>query len=296
VTAGTGAARSNNALGALFILLATLCYASMDAISKFLVADYAVIQIMWVRCALIFLFSWIIIRRQGLVKALRSERPWLQFARSLILLIESAIFVLAFRYLPLADAHALAATSPLMVIALGVLFLGEKAGLARWLAVAVGFGGVLLIIQPGLRTLDWPVLLPLGGAVLWAIYQILTRLAARCDSPDTSLIWAAVVPLIATTFVGPIGWQWPTATAWILMVLISAIGAVGNYAMIKALDHAEAGAVQPYNYTLLVWATVLGIVMFGDFPDGWTILGAAIVVASGLYTWHHDRQIAATRS
>ena len=112
MTAGTGAARSNNALGALFILLATLCYASMDAISKFLVADYAVIQIMWVRCALIFLFSWIIVRRQGLAKALRSERPWLQFARSLILLIESAIFVLAFRYLPLADAHALAATSP----------------------------------------------------------------------------------------------------------------------------------------------------------------------------------------
>jgi drug/metabolite transporter (DMT)-like permease len=296
VTAGTGVARPNNALGALFILLATLCYASMDAISKFLVADYAVIQIMWVRCALIFLFSWIIIRRQGLAKALRSERPWLQFTRSLILLIESAIFVLAFRYLPLADAHALAATSPLMVIALGVLFLGEKAGLARWLAVAVGFGGVLLIIQPGLRAIDWPVLLPLGGAVLWAIYQILTRLAARHDSPDTSLIWAAVVPLIATTFVGPIGWQWPTATAWILMVVISAIGAVGNYAMIKALDHAEAGAVQPYNYTLLVWATVLGVVVFGDFPDGWTILGAAIVVASGLYTWHHDRQIAATRS
>ena len=168
VTAGTGAARPNNALGALFILLATLCYAGMDAISKFLVADYAVIQIMWVRCALIFLFS---LGHRAPPRAASercaSERPWLQFARSLILLIESAIFVLAFRYLPLADAHALAATSPLIVIALGVLFLGEKAGLARWLAVAVGFAGVLLIIQPGLRTVDWPVLLPLGrrGAV-----------------------------------------------------------------------------------------------------------------------------------
>ena len=109
--------------------------------------------------------------------------------------------------------------------------------------------------------------------------------------PDTSLIWAALVPLIATTFVGPIGWQWPTTAVWILMALISLIGAVGNYAMIKALDYAEAGAVQPYNYTLLVWATLLGVVMFGDVPDGWTIVGAAIVVASGLYTWHHDRRI-----
>lgn len=282
-------ARTNNALGALFILLATLCYASMDAISKFLVADYAVIQIMWIRCALIFVFSWIIVRRQGLIGALRTPRPWLQIVRSLILIIESAIFVLAFRYLPLADAHAVAAISPLLVIALGVSFLGEKAGLERWLAVAAGFVGVLLIIRPGLRSIDWPVLLPLIGAVLWAAYQILTRLAARHDSADTSLIWAALVPLIATTFVGPIGWQWPTATAWILMVLISAIGAAGNYAMIKALDHAEAGAMQPYNYTLLVWATLLGVLMFGDVPDGWTILGAAIVVASGLYTWHHDR-------
>src|SRR4029450_2796251 len=128
---------------------------------------------MWVRCGLIFLFSWVIIRRRGLVKALRSERPWLQFARSLILLIESAIFGLAFRHLPLADAHALAATSPLIVIALGVLFLGEKAGLARWLAVAAGFAGVLLIIQPGLRTVDWPVLLPPGGSGRWGGDQIL---------------------------------------------------------------------------------------------------------------------------
>lgn len=289
MTASTGAARTNNALGALFILLATLCYASMDAISKFLVADYAVGQIMWIRCALIFLFSWFIVRRRGLVGALRTTQPWLQIVRSLILIIESAIFVLAFRYLPLADTHAVAATSPLLVIALGVLFLGEKAGPARWLAVAAGLVGVLMIIRPGLRTLDWPVLLPLIGAALWATYQILTRLAARNDSADTSLIWAALVPLIATTFVGPIGWQWPTPFAWILMALISAIGAVGNYALIKALDYAEAGAVQPYNYTLLVWATLLGVVVFGDVPDGWTILGAAIVVASGLYTWHHDR-------
>lgn len=283
----------NNAVGALFTVLATLCYAGMDAISKFLVADYAVGQIMWIRCALIFLFCWAIVRRRGLIGALRTTNPRLQIARSLILIIESAVFVLAFRYLPLADAHAVAATSPLLVIALGVLLLGEKAGPARWLAVAAGFVGVLLIIRPGLRDLDWPVLLPLIGAVLWATYQILTRLAARHDSADTSLIWAALVPLIATTFVGPIGWQWPTATAWILMALISVVGAVGNYAMIKALDHAEAGAIQPYNYTLLVWATLLGVVMFGDVPDGWTILGAAVVVASGLYTWHHDRQAAA---
>ena len=100
----------------------------------------------------------------------------------------------------------------------------------------------------------------------------------------------ALVALVATTFVGPIDWQWPTARVWALMVIIAALGAVSHYALIKALDYAEAGAVQPYSYTLLVWATVLGVVVFGDVPDGWTIAGAAIVVASGLYTWHHDRR------
>lgn len=281
----------NNALGALLTMLAMLCFAVMDAISKFLVADYAVGQMMWIRYILVFLFAWFIVRRQGLRNALRTKRPGLQIVRSLVAVVEGGMFVLAFRYLPLADTHAIAATSPLIVIALGVAFLGERAGPARWLAVVAGFIGVMMIIRPGLRTLDWPVLLPLVGAAMWAGYQVMTRLASRSDSADTSLIWSVLVALVVTTFVGPIDWQWPTAGAWGLMVIIAFIGAIAHYALIKALDYAEAGAVQPYSYTLLVWAALLGAVVFGDVPDGWTILGAAIVVASGLYTWHHDRRV-----
>lgn len=282
----------NNALGALLTMLAMLCFAAMDSITKFLVTDYPVGQMMWVRSFFVFLFACFIVRRQGVRAALHTPQPGLQFVRCLVAVIESAIFVLAFRYLPLADTHAIAATSPLIVIALGVAFLGEKAGPARWLAVLAGFAGVLLIVRPGLRDLDWPVLLPLGGAVLWAGYQVLTRLAARRDSPDTSLLWSALVALLATTLVGPIGWQWPSASAWALMILIALLGAIASYALIRALDYAEAGAVQPYSYTLLVWAAVFGFVVFGDMPDGWTIAGAAIVVASGLFTWHHDRRMA----
>jgi len=286
------AGSKNNALGALLTMLAMLCFAGMDSIAKFLVADYPVGQMMWIRYILVFLFACFIVRRQGVRAALRTRQPGLQVIRSLVAVIESAIFVLAFRYLPLADTHAVAATSPLIVIALGVLFLGEKAGPARWLAVVAGFLGVLLIVRPGFRALDWPVLLPLVGAVLWAGYQVLTRLAARQDSPDTSLLWSALVALIATTLVGPIGWQWPSAMAWVLMIVIALVGAVAHYALIKALDYAEAGAVQPYSYTLLVWATVFGFVVFGDWPDGWTIGGALVVVASGIFTWHHDRRVA----
>jgi drug/metabolite transporter (DMT)-like permease len=277
-------------------MLAMLCFAGMDAISKSLVADYAVTQMMWIRSALFFLFAWFVVRKQGLRAAVRSARPGLQVVRSLVAIVEGGVFVLAFRYLPLADTHAVAATSPLIVIALGVLFLGERAGLARWLAVAAGFVGVLLIVRPGFRTIEWPLLLPLAGALLWASYQLLTRLNSRFDSPSTSLLWSAIVAFIATSFVGPIDWTWPTPAAWALMVVISLIGAIAHYALIKALDYAEAGAVQPYAYTLLVWATSLGWLVFGDVPDGWTILGATIVVASGLYTWRHDRRLAAQKA
>ena len=274
-------------------MLAMLCFAAMDTISKWLVTDYSVGQMMWIRYALLCLFAWFVVRRRGFITAFRSQRPGLQLLRSLIALIEGAMFVLAFRYLPLADVHAVGATSPLIVIALGVLFLGERAGLARWLAVGAGFLGVLLIVRPGFRTFDWPVLLPLVGAALWAGYQVLTRLAARYDAPDTSLLWSAFVALVATSFVGPLGWVWPTPIAWTLMVIVAGMGAVAHYALIKALDYAEAGSVQPYAYTLLVWVALLGFLVFGDVPDGWTILGAAIVVASGLYTWRHDRRYSA---
>jgi drug/metabolite transporter (DMT)-like permease len=282
--------KNKSSLGALLTMLAMLCFASMDAISKSLVVDYPVGQLMWVRSGLLCLFAALVAWPRGVVTALKSRRPGLQIFRSLVAVFEGAAFVLAFRYLPLADTHAVAATSPLIVIALGVLFLGERAGAARWLAVGAGFVGVLLIVRPGFRTLDWPLLLPLGGAVLWAGYQLLTRLNARFDAPDTSLLWSAIVGFVATSFVGPVEWVWPTHLAWALMIAIAFIGAVAHYALIKALDFAEAGSVQPYSYTLLVWAAVMGWLVFGDVPDHWTIIGAVIVVLSGLYTWHHDRR------
>jgi drug/metabolite transporter (DMT)-like permease len=267
-----------------------LGFASMDTITKWMVADYSVGQMMWVRYAVFCLFAWAVVRRRGLRAAARSARPGLQFGRALLAVIESAVFVLAFRYLPLADTHAVAATSPLIVIALGVLFLGERAGPARWAAVGAGFVGVLLIVRPGFRELDWPLLLPVAGAILWGAYQILVRLCSRTDTPDTTLVWSAFVAFGATTLIGPWQWIWPDAKGWALLLAIASLGALAHYSLIKALDYAEAGAVQPYSYTLLVFVTILGAIVFGDIPDNWTLAGAAVIVASGLYTWHHERR------
>jgi len=293
VTTSRAPARPNNtSLGALYTVLAMLGFACMDAISKWVVADYAIGQMMWIRYGVFCLFAWLVVRRKGLVAAARSRRPWLQAARAVLAVVESAIFVLAFFYLPLADTHALASTSPLIVIALGAVFLGERADATRWLAVAAGFLGMLLIVRPGFRTLDWPMVLPLLAAVLWAVYQVLVRLCTREDSADTTLVWSAFAAFAATTLVGPWQWQWPDALGWTLLIVMAVLNALANYALIKALDHAEAGAVQPYAYTLLVWVTALGVVVFGDFPDTWTILGAAVIVASSLYAWYRDRRAA----
>ncbi len=283
---------SRPALGALFTVLAMFGFASMDAMSKWIVADYAITQVLWIRYAIFCAFAWFVVRRTGLRSAARSRRPWLQGGRALLAVVESAVFVLAFAYLPLADTHAIAATSPLIVIALGVLFLGERAGTARWIAVGAGFVGVVLIVRPGFQKLDWTLLLPLLGAALWGGYQILVRLCSRDDPPETTLVWSAFVALAATTLTGPLQWRWPDAPGWSLLVAIALVGALAHYALIKALDFAEAGSVQPYSYTLLVWATVLGALVFGDIPDGWTLLGAAVIVGSGLYTWNHDRRAA----
>ena len=257
-------------------MLAMLCFAGMDAISKWLVADYAISQMMWIRYGVFCLFAWLVVRRQRPARR-RSARggPGCRSARSLLAVIESAIFVLAFRYLPLADAHAIAATSPLIVIALGVLFLGERAGLARWLAVAAGFAGVLLIVQPGFRTFDWPLLLPLVGAVLWAGYQILTRLCsrARFARHDADLVGVRRLRRHHAGRADRAG-NGRTPSAWTLMVAIVAAGRAGALcadqgARLCRGERRAALQLHPAGLGRRSWA----LVVFGDIPDHWTIAG-----------------------
>ncbi len=274
-------------LAALLTCLAMAGFASMDAMSKFLVRDYPIVQTLWVRYVIFTCFALLIAGRNA---SLRSVRPCLQAGRGVLALVENGVFVLAFAYLPLADTHAIAATSPLLVIALSMAFLGEKAGLHHWLSVLAGFAGVLLIIRPGFQTMSWPLAIPLAGALLWAIYQVLTRLTARGDRMETTLLWTAVSGLACTTLLVPWFWVPPSPGAWVLLACVGALGSLSHFALIKALDHAEAGSVQPYAYTLLLWATMLGLLVFGDVPDRWTMTGAGIVVLSGLYTWHRGQR------
>lgn len=282
----------NASLGAIFTVLAMLGFASMDALSKLLVVNYSVGQLLWVRYGVFCVFAWLVVRRRGVRRAFITRQPVTQIFRALLAVVESGVFVLAFRYLSLATTHAVAATSPLIVVVLGVLLLNEKAGLGRWIAVGTSFVGTILIVQPGFRAFDWPSMLPLTGAFLWAGYQILLRICARTDSPDTTLVWSASVAFITTTFVGPWQWLWLDVTGWTLLLGTAVLNALSHYALIRALDFAEASSIQPYSYTLLVWVTILGILIFGDYPSRHVLLGALIIVASGIYSWWSDRKAA----
>ncbi len=283
-------AERHTSLGALLMSLSMLGFAAMDAMSKFLVTDYPIVQTLWIRYLVYAVFAIMVTRKAGVRRMAISRRPWLQAARSLLAVIEGAIFVLAFAFLPLAETHAIAATSPLIVIALSAPLLRERVGLHRWLAVGAGFIGVLLIIRPGFEALTWPLALPLLGAFLWGLYQIMVRMCARDDAPETTLLWSAFIGLAAISVVAPFYWRTPDLLAATLMFGIGVLGALSHFALIKALDFAEASAVQPYGYTLLVWAAVLGALVFGDIPAIWTVIGGVVVVLSGLYTWDQDRR------
>ena len=275
--------------GILCALAAWLLFAGMDACSKLLAADYSIIQILWVRfVALTVIAAWLA-HRQGGNASLRTRHIWLQGARSLLLVVEIGLFILTITVLPLANAHAIMAVTPLLVTALSVPILGEQVGLRRWSAIAVAFAGVLIILRPGLGVVQPMALVALLCALMFAIYQILTRIVGRDDPPMTTLFYTAVIGAIGLTVIGPFYWVSPDAAGWALFGLVALLGASGHFLLIKALQLAPASVLQPFSYTMLVWATVVGFLVFGNLPDLATVAGAAIIAASGIYTFARER-------
>jgi peptidylprolyl isomerase len=233
-------------LAVALMLAAMLAFAAMDGLSKTLANDLAIAQILWVRYIFYILFAAAMLRRPGMTAVLKQTRqPWLQAGRALLIILENAVFVLAFTMMPLADMHAIAAASPLIVVALSVPMLGEQVGIRRWTAVLVGFLGVLVIVRPGFQTLDWRFVIAVTGTAMWALYQILVRMCARTDSSNTTWAWTAAIGLVATSVVGPFTWTWPDPHGWLLLAGIAVLGTLGHLALIKALCRGgRAAALQ----------------------------------------------------
>lgn len=278
-------------LGIALIISAMFVFALQDGITKHLATTYAAPQILWIRFSFFVLFALAYsMRTKPLRACLTSNAPVLQIIRSLMIVAEIGIFILAVRHLPLAETHALFATFPLMVTAIAAIFLKEAVGIRRWSAIIVGLMGVMIILRPGTDAIAPAALLALLCAFMFAGYQVMTRLVSKYDDSETSITYMAVVGLIVMTILGPFYWRAPTADDWVLLLILAVTAALGHFLLIKALEFAPASLLQPFNFTLLVFASTVGYFAFGDVPDVWTVVGATVIVSSGIYTVLRERK------
>jgi drug/metabolite transporter (DMT)-like permease len=280
-------------VGIAWMCTSMFLFVCLDATARHLTQSYSVTQILWVRFVIFVAFAAVLIGPGKLAGAFRSRRPLLQLVRAVLMLFEIGTFTLAFRYLPVADVHAVAASTPLMVTALAVIFLGERVGLRRWVAVLIGFAAVVVILRPGFKELHWYHLIPVAGATFWAVYQVMIRIVSRTDSSRTTLAYTAVVGAVIMTLIGPFDWRPPDLEGWGFLLLSGLLGAGAHYSLILALGAAPASHVQPFIYTTFLWALVVGLIAFGEFPDAITIGAAAVIIAVGLYVMDRERRLAA---
>ena len=265
-------------------------FSLMDTIAKYLSRWYPVPGIVWARYAmnLVILLAWLAAR--GELKRIATKRPGIQIARGLLLAVATSIYFTSLTVLPLADAVAIAFVLPLFVAALAVPMLNERLDGPRLAAIAVGFAGALVVVRPGSSVFTVYALLPMGMAFCNALYQILTRKVAGLEHPLTSLIWGAIVGAALLSLVLPFAWKTPDqASHWALLFVIGICASVGHYLLIRAYDYASASLLAPYTYSGLVWAMALGFVVFGNFPDGWALVGMGIIVAAGLFLVSRQR-------
>ncbi|MDJ0821739.1 MAG: DMT family transporter [Paracoccaceae bacterium] len=286
------AQQQNTQLGIWLMVATTFVFAMQDGISRHLAAEYNVFMVVMIRYWFFAAFVMTIASRQagGLRQAAATRQPFLQAFRGALLAAEIMVMVLAFVYLGLVESHAVFACYPLLIAALSGPILGERVGWRRWTAIGVGFVGVIIILQPDRGVFSPYAIIPLIAALMFALYGLLTRYAARQDSAATSFFWTGTVGAVVATAVGVWFWQNMTPTDWIWMAALCVTGATGHYLLIKTYEVAEASAVQPFAYLQLPFASGLGILVFDETVRMNVILGASLIVAAGLFTLWRARQ------
>ena len=281
--------------GIVLMCAAVAVLAVMAAIFKHLAPDYPAVQIVWARYFFHFALVLVLVPRR-IPRLLVSQRKDLQVLRSVLMLGATACSVVGVRYLPLADFAAIGFVAPLLVALLSIVVLGETVGVRRWTSLFIGFAGVLIVVRPGAGVMNWAAALPIGMALCYASYQIITRGIRELADPFTSLIYTAFVGAVATSAVLPFVWVPPDLEGWALMICVGVFGGFGHLALIRAYKITTASLLAPFGYTNLLWAAVLGIVMFNDIPDYWTLFGGAVIAASGLYVVQRERVAAGSRA
>lgn len=277
--------------GIVLIVLATFLFASHDALSKYLSGFFPVIMVVWARYLIhTLLMAGIFLPQSGL-RVLRSKRPLLQLMRALCLLSTSLLFTSALLFIPLAEATAVNFLAPVLVTALSVPLLGEQVTRGQWLAVICGFVGVLIIVHPGGELFTPAVLLPFCSALFFCFYQLLTRKLAEHDSPTTSNFFAGLCNTLVMTALVPFFWQTPGFLHGFLMLALGACGMSAHLFLTQAFRHAAPALLAPFGYCQIVFAGLLGWLLFGHAPSLITQVGIAVICLSGLAAaWQQRRR------
>ena len=281
--------RHRRLVGIALMGAAVACFACLDTTAKWLSGSLHPLLIVWARFLSSVLLVSVFVNPWTTPGLLRTRRPWLQVGRAFLLFGSTALNVFALQHLQVAQTTSIVFAMPLLVALVAGPLLGEWVGPRRLAAVAVGFVGVLVITRPGFGGLHPAAFLSLAGTVCYALYSISTRLLASSDSTATTLFYSGLPGVLLVTPVLPWIWSSPSPLVALMMVAIGAFGAIGHCLLILAHALAPAGTLAPFTYTQILWAFAFGYLLFGDVPDGWTLLGAAIVIASGLYLLYRER-------
>ena len=266
-------------------------FVSMDVMSKYMMQSYPVVQVMWAR--FFFHLCWVMVFMTiaGQIK-IRSNRPHLQVIRSVLLLGVTFFFFQGINTVQIATASVIMFLAPILVVVLAIPILKEKVGIRRGISVLVGFVGALVVVRPGMIGFEPGMTFLLVAAFCHAFYLLATREVRDIDGPLVSLFYTGAFGAVVTSTIVPFYWVWPAATDWLLFVGIGFFGSVSHLCLIRAFSAAPASVVAPFTYSALLWSTSLGYLVFGDLPDRWVMLGAVLIVASGLYIFFREEALA----
>lgn len=285
--------QDNTRLGILLMCLTTFVFAMQDGISRLLAEEYNTFLVVMIRYWFFALFVIAVSARRagGLKRAIATRHPWIQVFRGVLLALEICVTVVSFTLLGLTETHAIFISYPLMIAALSGPLLGEKVGWRRWAAIGAGAVGVMIILQPGTGVFSPVAAIPLLGAVMFAVYGLVTRYVSRNDPSHVSFFYTGTVGAVVMTAIGLFYWQPLAPSDWLWMGALCISGAFGHWLLIKTYELAEASAVQPFAYLQLPFASALGMVAFGETLRSNVAIGAAIVVGAGLFTlWREQRR------
>jgi drug/metabolite transporter (DMT)-like permease len=276
----------NTRAGIALMIAAVFVFTLQDALSKHLAGAYNPLMVVmiryWVFAA--FVLALALRRPGGLRTGVRTQHMGLHLLRGALLIAEVCVIITAYTLIGLIDTHAVFAVCPLIIVALSRPVLGERVGLARWLAIGAGLVGVLVILQPGSGVFTPAALLPLAAATMFALYSLLTRRATQAEDAFLSLFWSGIFGAGLITTVGLFFWEPMTGADWLWMGLYGGLAVFAYWLLIRCYEVAEASAVQPFAYFQIVFVSIAGITIFGETLQPNVALGVAIVVAAGLFT------------